>query len=208
MNCPICNVFQYKKMWSTTQWHFENPLHDGLIGCKNCRDQPPAILPGFADKVKRACGVLWKADRQIDALQVLAAFITQYLSEIPKNVRKALSHEGALRSFEGSPVHWLMEKEQCFDPGNKVYHLSMQLLFPNEDFILYLNEESVGDFCEGILAFRYRKISKCQCFVVRFLEVYCSAVWQLCTYRNVGSLKELRGVMNEYYGCPLFSSIM
>lgn len=195
-------------MWAPSQWDAWNPLHDGLMGCKLCRADPPKNLPGFDDNVTRACGVIWHADGQGPRLHVLAQFFERYLSEVPKGVRKALSHIGALQSFSGSPVHWLMEGRQYFDPGNKVYHWSMLLLFPNEDFLDYLNEESVGDLCEGFLAFRYRKVANCQFFAVRFFEAYCSAVWQIVTYRNINSFAQLRQEVNANYGCPLFASIV
>jgi hypothetical protein len=196
MECHLCQTSRSRAQWAPSQWKNSDPSFDGLIGCKQCRELP-ARLNGT---VEAAVCAIWRCILFSGAAQqVLAEFIEAYMAKVPSRTRKALSHLGALHSFPGSPKHWVDDDDDhsaSFDPGNDVYFWAMKLLFPEADFMVECNRETIGDVCEGLLAFRFRKIHDCSFAVVDFVEVLCSAVWVVCAHMRIHTFEQLSSVLH------------
>jgi hypothetical protein len=194
MECHLCQTAQSRAQWAPSQWKNNDPSFDGLIGCKQCRELPPRLN----GTVEAAVCTIWRCIVFSGAAQqLLAAFIEEYMAKVPSRARKALSHLGALRSFPGSPKHWVdNDHSATFDPGNDVYFFSMKLLFPEADFMVDCNRETIGDVCEGLLSFRVRQIPDSSFAVVDFVEVMCSAVWVVCAHMRIHTLEQLSSVLH------------
>ena len=81
-----------------------------------------------------------------------------------KEWRKALSYDGAMRSFPGEMVHWIDDSTGMgyWDATNKIYAraLAAALLYrpcgPSAD-LGPLNDESMGDILEGFMALAWHR---------------------------------------------------
>ena len=73
--------------------------------------------------------------------------------QLPAAYRKALSHEGACRSTSTfHPIHGYDDHiGNYFDPGNRVYAMTLRAVCPELVQVGY-NAEELGDICEAWLA--------------------------------------------------------
>jgi hypothetical protein len=195
MECHLCETIQFKAMWAPSQWKNYDPCFDGMMGCKSCRELPPR-LNGAVEAAVSSIWICLMFDHK--AQQRLEEFIELYLANVPARTRKALSHLGALRSFPGSPKHWFdTDQSASFDPGNLIYFWSMRLLFPDADFMVSCNQETIGDVCEGLLSFRFLKVPGCSFAVVGYVETLVSSVWTVCAHMRIATFEQLRAVLQD-----------
>ena len=78
----------------------------------------------------------------------------------PREWRKKLSHDGAMQSAPVEPRHYYCEfgDEHFGDAGNWVYARALQgALLYSPDEPLALNDETLGDLVECILALAWRR---------------------------------------------------
>ena len=82
-------------------------------------------------------------------------FVHQWM-QLNAEVRKTLSHNGAVRSRPGDPCHYRCPVEQvtCFDPSNKIYSVALSILAPQLDFENW-NMETRGDICKSLMGYTY-----------------------------------------------------
>ena len=65
-------------------------------------------------------------------------------------MRKEMSHKGALRTKPGEARHCLADGEWYWDPGNTYYSRAFRIAFPNVAKYI-TNEEKLGDILEALL---------------------------------------------------------
>jgi len=86
-----------------------------------------------------------------------SAFVAKWM-EMPKQIRKALSHFGAVESSEGTPTHYrchILDK-QFFDPGNQCYAIVFDILCGIEySSKTGFNAVTKGDVFEGLLGYAW-----------------------------------------------------
>ena len=82
---------------------------------------------------------------------------------MPARYRKDLSYEGAVSPFH-SPLHPIHD-DVCehigpwFEPGNRVYAMTLHTICPSLPQLVDYNDETLGDICEAWLACGMRSSS-------------------------------------------------
>ena len=161
MDCPLCLTWRSKKFWSDGQWHAGRAIAHGIIGCKDCRDNPKppldvlsekrALMHEFAEHLQKGRKCAW-----------WASWIWDWMHGLSARYRKQASHFGAVRCFD--ETHYPPDErfrvlgKECFDPGNWVYTMVLILLVPtitNKNW----TEETMGDIVEAMLATGMRPCS-------------------------------------------------
>ena len=90
----------------------------------------------------------------------LETFVEQWMGQLPKKVRKDLSHNGAIRCrTEGDPKQFrcLDTGRQYFDPGNWLYAVVLSILVPECCRREHWNIETKGDIIESVMGCSYLK---------------------------------------------------
>ena len=90
----------------------------------------------------------------------LETFVEQWMGQLPKKVRKDLSHNGAIRCrTEGDPKQFrcLDTGRQYFDPGNWLYAVVLSILVPECCKREHWNIETKGDIIESVMGCSYLK---------------------------------------------------
>ena len=121
----------------------------------------------FKNDLELAATKLWELALNAELQNEFNKWAKEIL-ELPKQKRKALSHEGMVTSLHlWEPKMWPKKNGHGYDPGNKVYAMFVDLIFPDST-ISHLNEESKGD----VLGVVFPYICMCACafaFLLFFL---------------------------------------
>ena len=102
----------------------------------------------------------------------LADLVEAWVSRVPKEMRKTVSHSGAIRSRRQAPTHYVCPDtgERYFDPCNYIYALAFNMLFPQLVEMYNWNQETKGDIFESLLGLAYCK---------RFSRYAADKAWML-----------------------------
>ena len=114
--------------------------------------------------------------------------------QLPADYRMGLSYEGAVRST--SPLHPIHGVDDhignYFDPGNRVYAMTLQAIWPSLLQVDY-NDRKLGHICEAWLACGMRSRS-----LAEAIEGVAGVVYVIAMMNNIYSLKDLDELSNEY----------
>ena len=175
MLCPTCGWIRNKKAWRPSQWSKETAHTEHFSQCKVCDNElehaqtwyrpseattkPPQsrvshMRPSPEGVVVEEARVLQEFASHLDA-HLFADFLLQWMN-LPKVLRKRLSHCGAVRSRDGDPCHYVctVEGVRYFDPTNRVYSVVLAILAPELEAEAW-NSETRGDICESLMGFHY-----------------------------------------------------
>ena len=190
MECPNCGVLRYRAEWRPSQWKSCDPITAEYRNCKVCqfvpppppRDVPPPPPPpplfragGENDGVEH--GTSAAAQRIVLLASTchpssLHELIAMWMNDLPKKTRKVLSYSGALRCRDPRcPVHYVSTGGvRFFDPGNYVYALTFDMLWPLHASENRWNIETKGDILEALMGFAFEKSNAEDLSSARWLE--------------------------------------
>ena len=113
--------------------------------------------PPFPTAMTSSYSLFFRLRRNIQSAQELdrtaVMFIQEYMGQLSRYERKTISYDGAIRAYlDEHPCHYICSVlGRTFDPGNRIYALALQMMFPSLKGFGY-NDETLGDICEGFLA--------------------------------------------------------
>ena len=152
MQCPTCQRMRSKASWRPSQWQSFSAITENYCQCKVCDGERPderswswcqslsgSSMPSAAcsQRVKslpHQPGVIYEASMLQDiAARVdtnkFAKLLAHWTTGVSRNIRKGLSHKGAVRTRPGDPVDYTcpFSKQRYFDPTNRVYSAALLL---------------------------------------------------------------------------------
>ena len=131
-------------------------------------------------------------------------FVCKWM-DLPRNVRKEYSYNGAIRcrcSSDPHHYHCPIEKQNYFDPTNWVYAVTMRLMMPKMMQEVQWNNETKGDIFESILGCHYLvangfvgddvgSLNKYSGIVSAIFEAFVWHTWRLCVAIGYNSTDEV-----------------
>ena len=119
--------------------------------------------------------------------------------QLPAGYRKALSHEGAVRSTSTlHPVHGFDDHiGNYFDPGNKVYAMTLRAVCPELLQVGY-NDEKLGDICEAWLAVGMKSSIPAARSLAVAIEGISGLLYIIAVVKDIYTLDDLDQVCREY----------
>ena len=119
--------------------------------------------------------------------------------QLPAAYRKALSHEGACRSTSTfHPIHGCDDHiGNYFDPGNRVYAMTLRAVCPELVQVGY-NAEKLGDICEAWLACGMRLNIPAARPLALEIEGIAGLLYIIATIKDIYTLDDLDELCKEY----------
>ena len=118
--------------------------------------------PPFPTAMTSSYSLFFRLRHNIQSAQELdrtaVMFIQEYMGQLSRYERKTISYDGAIRAYlDEHPCHYICSVlGRTFDPGNRIYALALQMMFPSLKGFGY-NDCTLGDICEGFLTLGLRK---------------------------------------------------
>ena len=103
-----------------------------------------ATVPDEATWLAKSCTIF--------DTEVFGTFVEEWMS-MPYRERKMLSYSGAVLSRPDAPTHYHCPQTArgCFDPGNWIYSLVLDMMCPSLMPKVTWNLSTEGDICEAIM---------------------------------------------------------
>ena len=151
MQCPFCMQTLASHRWTKGQWRARAPIANKRVGCRACHGRGPdqALLDEYT----------WRLDLLTfdieDWSEGQEEFLMEWRERGEFEQTKELSRRGFLRCLHvHDPKHWqdLSSGTWYFDPGNKIYKMTVQRACPS--FLRRTrmsNEIAIGDAIEALL---------------------------------------------------------
>ena len=119
--------------------------------------------------------------------------------QLPAAYRKALSHEGACRSTSTfHPIHGYDDHiGNYFDPGNRVYAMTLRAVCPELVQVGY-NAEKLGDICEAWLACGMRSNIPAARSLAVAIEGIAGLLYIIAVMKDFYTLDDLDELCKEY----------
>jgi len=130
--------------------------------------------------------------------KTIMAFIFKWM-QLPAAYRKTLSHEGAVRSTSTlHPIHGCDDHiGNYFDPGNKVYAMTLRAVCPELLQVGY-NDNTLGDICEAWLAAGIKSSHWAARSLAAAIEGISGLMYIITVAKDIYTLAELDQLCREY----------
>ena len=122
------------------------------------------------------------------------------MQALPARYRKDLSYEGAVRSTSPlHPIHDVCEHiGPWFEPGNRVYAMTLHAICPSLSQVVDYNDVTLGDICEAWLACGMRSSIPASRSLAVAIEGIAGLLYIIAEMKDLYTLDDLDELCKEY----------